>query len=198
MAWPLTVNTTYANGTVVAATYLNNIETGIVNLYTGTSSLKALQIDGTGGAVVAPAAGSLVVSGAMSGASLALTGAITTATTATVTSTANGTSAPTPTISKGVLYGDLLPIAWGVFNSGGTLVRGVNIAACAKTGTGAYQVTLTTAGADSSMAIIVTPLVVAARMITVGLSSSTVFTVQTYNSSAAATDTQSSFVVFSA
>jgi len=66
---PLTPNTTYvANSTpVIKAADLNQLQTYLSGLYSALYSVKALVIDGTGGAGVTPLAGSARVSATVSG-----------------------------------------------------------------------------------------------------------------------------------
>lgn len=72
MAWPLTPTTSYvANSTpVIKASDLNLWQTTFNAIFLATYSLKAVVVDGTGGSVVVPVAGTLKVSGSASSAAI--------------------------------------------------------------------------------------------------------------------------------
>ena len=94
----------------------------------GTLSFRALMIDGTGAATVAPNDGSLFVS-----------------------RTVSGTSAPTTTTTVGELARGLVPVAWArVTGTSGALERGVGIYDCQRTATGVYLITLHALLADAA------------------------------------------------
>lgn len=65
MAWPNTPLTTYTfdGAPPIKSMDLNAIQDAINRIINGTYSLRAVTIDGTGGNIVAPVAGSLTVSG---------------------------------------------------------------------------------------------------------------------------------------
>lgn len=105
MAWPSTsYESCVANTTVVHAALLNAIQSAINGIINATYSLKSVEIDGTGGSVVVPVAGTLRVSAAGS-----------------------GTTAPTTTVSAGRAYKAGVPVAWARIKSDGTLRRGYNV-----------------------------------------------------------------------
>ena len=75
MAWPSTPLTSYvAHSTpVIKAADLNSFQSGINGIINGTYSLAAFVVDGTGGNVVAPLAGTGMVSAAVCGTVTPLT-----------------------------------------------------------------------------------------------------------------------------
>lgn len=71
MAWPSTALTSYLPGTTpwIKADDLNAFQSAINGIINGTYSHKALVVDGTGGSVVSPTAGTVRVSSSVSGQS---------------------------------------------------------------------------------------------------------------------------------
>lgn len=67
MAWPLTPLTTYVSSTTPAikAADLNAFQSAINSLYSGTLTLKSLNVDGTGANASALGAGNILASGTM-------------------------------------------------------------------------------------------------------------------------------------
>ena len=64
MAWPLTPITTFlGNVTVITASFLNTLQAGVNAIVRGTTTLKSLQVDGTGGENPTALPGQLAVSG---------------------------------------------------------------------------------------------------------------------------------------
>ena len=99
------------------AKYLKDRIAAVLN---GTLSFRALVIDGTGAATVAPTDGSLFVS-----------------------RTVSGTSVPTATTTVGELARGLVPVAWArVTGTSGALKRAVGVYDCQRTATGVYLITL--------------------------------------------------------
>jgi len=93
----------------------------------GTLSFRALVIDGTGAATVAPTDGSLFVSRVVS-----------------------GTTAPTPTTLAGEIGKGFAPVAWArVTGSNGNLMRAAGVYDCQRTATGVYLITLHALLADA-------------------------------------------------
>ena len=135
--WPLSPLTNYSAGTLPAikAADLNAIQDAINRLITGTYSVKALVIDGTGGAVVAPAASTLSVAGSA------------TASTFTPTASCSGsTTTPPftlPAIPAGVLYRERMVFgSANVVISAGAIGRvgGHNVSQVTRAGTGSYSI----------------------------------------------------------
>jgi hypothetical protein len=62
----------------------------------------------------------------------------------------SGTTAPTPAFTKNVVYGDILPIAWGQWGNGPGFLRGANIASFVRNSAGNYTITLNTAAASAN------------------------------------------------
>lgn len=75
MAWPNTPLTTYLSGGLpfIKAFDLNAFQSAINGIINATYSLKAVEIDGTGGAIVVPVAGTAKLSATASGAAAAMT-----------------------------------------------------------------------------------------------------------------------------
>ena len=133
MAWPTTLLTTYIPNSLPAikATDLMAIQTAINRGFLGTYSYSGLVLDGVGGQDAVPIPGGLKTSGAVvAGGPVTLGG------------TAMGRTAPTPAPQRNTLYGDSLIFAYGFFYANAQLVYGMNIASCARTGTGTFVVTL--------------------------------------------------------
>lgn len=91
MAWPNTPLTSYSANTtpVIHAGDLNSIQDAINRIVVATYSLKAVVVDGTGGSVVAPVAGTVKVS-----------------------ATASATALPTATAAAGITYKDAIIVGW--------------------------------------------------------------------------------------
>lgn len=113
MSWPLSRLTTYVASSTPAikAADLNSIQDTVIGLSLGTSTMKALVLDGTGGLAVAPGGSAI------------------------------GTSTPTPSTIAGALYKDTVPWAMAHVNDAGTFKRGFNVQSVAHTGSsGVYTI----------------------------------------------------------
>lgn len=164
-------------GTVASPIWASNVEDNINGLIAGTGpTLKALQIDGTGGASSSQPTGTIGAS-ALSG----------------------GTSAPTASIARKNLYADMVPVAAGAVSGAGALISGFGISSITRNSTGSYTVVLlngdSTSGANS---FVIASLNSGTTngMIRTGGSLGNSFNVLTVNSSAAATDFSFSFVFY--
>ena len=104
MAWPLTALRTYVANTTptIRASDLNDLQSGVNGIVGATYSLKAVVVDGTGGAVVAGRAGTGKVSAADSGVQAGL---------------------PLATVALGEFGKGLVPIGWAAVSDVGTLLR---------------------------------------------------------------------------
>jgi hypothetical protein len=136
MAWPLSRITTYVAGvSQIAASAMNSIQDYVIGLYLGTYSVKALVVDGTGGAATTPPDGTLRVS-----------------------STAGfGTSVPTPATAKHDMYKPMIPMAMGYVTwSAGTpsFAWGMNVASITDVGPGILQVDLSDAVTSMSKTVV--------------------------------------------
>lgn len=137
MTLPLSPNTSYSAGTPppVHADDLNAIQQYLAGLYTAGYSVKALVVDGTGGASVVPVPG-----------------------TATVSATLSGTAQPTTTVPAGTFGRGGVAVGWAVVKGNGTLVRGYNIRGINHFGTGEYVIELNVGLTDTNhVAVLVTP-----------------------------------------
>lgn len=141
MAWPLTPLTTYLAGLppAIKAFDLNAIQATINSIVGGVLSLKALVLDGTGGLVVAPPAGTGVCTG-----------------------TVSSTTFPSPLSypAGGVLARGTLPLGWAVVASTGVLWNGYNVFSgpgVVRTGVGVYEITFNAEPSTASVCAIVTP-----------------------------------------
>lgn len=56
--------------------------------------------------------------------------------------TVTGITTPTPTFTKNVVYGDILPLAWGIYKNGAGFTGGANIASFVRNSAGNFTVTL--------------------------------------------------------
>jgi hypothetical protein len=99
---------------------LNSFQSGINGIINGTYSHKSIVVDGTGGALVTPASGALVV-----------------------TQAALSNTFPNPTVPRGTIYRDQLFSAVAVVDASGTPYKGINLASVTHTMTGIYQVFFT-------------------------------------------------------
>jgi len=118
MAWPSTALTTYVAGVAPAiqAFDLNAFQSAINGIINGTYSLKAVVVDGTGGAVVVPVAGTTKVS-------------------ANLTENAiPGTARASGTDCIGTR-----PWGWGVITGAGTFKRGYNVFDAKRIAMGQYE-----------------------------------------------------------
>ena len=107
------------------AKYLKDRIAAVLN---GTLSFRALVVDGTGAATVAPSAGSIYAS-----------------------RTVSGTSVPTTTTVAGELARGLVPVAWArVTGTSGALKRAAGVYDCQRTSAGVYLITLHALLADAT------------------------------------------------
>ncbi len=133
MAWPLTPFATFVSNSVprISAAFLNQIQTTTNDLFNGLITLRALAVDGTGGATIAPGN---VASGAV---------------TVSRTVSATGAALPmAPVVPWGQLNKEQVCLGAGQFVwSAGTLScsGGFNIHALNRVGAGHYEITLSVA-----------------------------------------------------
>lgn len=139
--WPLTPLTTYLAGLppAIKAFDLNTIQTTINSIVGGVLSLKALVLDGAGGLVVAPRAGTGVCTG-----------------------TVASTTFPSPLSypAGGVVARGTLPLGWAVVASMGDLLNGYNVFSgpgVVRTGVGVYEITFNAEPSTVNVCAIVTP-----------------------------------------
>lgn len=126
MAWPLSrIQTFIANSVpVIGVALLHGLQDAQVALFNGVISVKALVADATGANVVAPTAGDVVASRSLrAGRAVA------------------GNTAPTGAVEAGELVKALVPAGWCNLLGNGTLQRGVNVYAAARTAQGIYDIT---------------------------------------------------------
>lgn len=124
MAWPSTPLTTYSAGTTpwIKAFDMNSIQSGINGTINGTYSLASATVDGTGGSVITPVAGSLTVSGTNGGA----------------------LTWPTTAYPKGTMFQDSVTLGWvrGYWNGAAMVAtQAYNLLSMTRTGVGAYTIT---------------------------------------------------------
>lgn len=119
MAWPSTPLTTYASGTTPAikAADLNSLQSGVNGIVNATYSLAAVVIDGTGGSVVSPIAG-----------------------TCRVSASASGTSTPTTQVTWGTMFKEAALFGGAEVSGAGSFVDGYNVLSATRTGAGVYEV----------------------------------------------------------
>ncbi len=142
MAWPLTPLTTYlpASTPAIKAADLNAIQDAITQAFRGTYSYAGIVIDGAGGNVVAPDAGSLRATGIVA-----------------VGASAARTSVPTPAIVKGAIYRESCLLAFALIDQAapGNVRYGFNIASVIYANAGlpieAWIVQLVTPGTPQTM-----------------------------------------------
>jgi hypothetical protein len=91
----------------------------------------------------------------------------------------SGTTAPTPAFTKNVVYGDILPIAWGHWGNGPGFLRGANITSFVRNSAGNYTVTLSVAAASANDLAI---------FATANNATGTVFSVQAHSNTGSAFD----------
>lgn len=122
--WPLSrIQSFLANSVpVISAAFLNGVQDVVVALFNGVISVKALVADATGANVVAPTAGDIAASRSLRAGRAAAAG-----------------TAPTGAVEAGELTKGLVPVGWA--NMNGTLQRGVNVYAAARTAQGIYEIT---------------------------------------------------------
>lgn len=72
-----------------------------------------------------------------------------------LTGAATSTTTPTPAFSKNTLYGDILPLAWGVYKNGSGFTAGANVSSFVRNSAGNFTITLITnaTNTDTIMAI---------------------------------------------
>ena len=128
MAWPLSGRyQDFTDNTVpaITAAFLHAVQDAIGKIYSGTQTLKALVVDGTGGVAATPQPGDISASRSLRAAR-----------------TVSGTTAPTNTVDAGELPLSLVPVGWARLDSLRGLIRGVNVYAVdSGLGNGIYQVT---------------------------------------------------------
>lgn len=119
MAWPNSMLTSYVAGTTPAikAADLNSLQSGVNGIVNATYSLRSVVIDGTGGSVVVPVAG-----------------------TARVSSVASGTAVPTTAVPWGTCYRDQVLFGGVRITAGGSLSAGFNVKTINYTAPGQYEV----------------------------------------------------------
>lgn len=119
MAWPSTALTTYVAGVAPAiqAFDLNAFQSAINGIVNATYALKAVVVDGIGGSVVVPLAGTTQVSAEL---------------------TENTT--PGTARSAGIDCKGTRDFGWAVFNGSGVFKRGYNCKSVSRTGVGQYTV----------------------------------------------------------
>ena len=138
MTWPATVLTTYIAGTTptIKAADLNAFQSAIVGLVLGTYSHKAIVVDGTGGAVVSSRPGTVRVSAVDSG-----------------TGGGSGNpNLPLASVAAGEFGRALVCMGWAVVSAAGVLLRGVNVKAIGRGGTGQYTITFNASASDPANA----------------------------------------------
>jgi hypothetical protein len=120
MSWPATPLTTYVANTVPAikAFDLNAFQNGINGIVNGTYSLKGLLIDGTGGAVSTPPAGS-----------------------ARVSRSVTGTSYPNIVVPLGEINVGQPLAGVAYVKADGTFLKGINVKTLSRVGLGHYRIT---------------------------------------------------------
>lgn len=124
--WPLSRYQDFVDNVApaIVAAFLHALQDALIKIYDGTQSLKALVVDGTGGSAVAPTAGDIVASRSLrAGRAVA------------------GNTTPTGAVEAGELVKELVPVGWVNLLGNGTLQRGVNIYAAARTAQGLYDIT---------------------------------------------------------
>ena len=119
MAWPSSPLTSYLAGSTpyIKAADMNSLQSGINGIINATYSLKAAVIDGTGGSIVAPVAGTLKLSG-----------------------TASGTATPTTTVPWGTVYKEGLLFGGAYVDGAGVFQAGYNVKSTTRIGAGHYEV----------------------------------------------------------
>lgn len=170
---PPTRNRTYVDGvTQIPAGDMNDAQDLEIGLCTGTKSIKAITVDGVGGAAATPVSGTIGASASVA-----------------------GSSTPTPSFTGGLTYKESPPFAFCKVNAAGTFITGMNIASIAHGGTGSYTVTLSTAAASTAkMLVIIGANNVGFAFATVN--TTTQISVGTRNTSGVAADVDFSLVVY--
>lgn len=140
MAWPNTPLTTYVGGTTpwISAVDLNALQSGINGIINGTYSVKSLVADGTGGSVVAPVAGSGIVSAAFAALGPA-----------------------NPSIPLGGWGKGGVPLGWGYIRADGVVLRGYNVLSATRFSIGSYRVVFNATPANTTLSCaLVTPITI--------------------------------------
>lgn len=120
MAWPNSRITDFiARQTKIAATFLNALQDWIVAVSTATVSLKAVVVDGTGGAAATGVGGTVKVS-----------------------RKASGTTLPMAAVGAGEISSGAVIVAWGWMTGAGGILAGYGLAGTApyKTALGTYNI----------------------------------------------------------
>lgn len=177
MAWPLTPLTTYVASTTPAikASDLNSIQSGVNGIVAATYSLAAVVLDGTGGNVVTPTAGTVKISG----------------------STGVGSSLPTSTIPVGTMYKQHVFAAMIYFQGAAspTIASAINVSSLSRTSAGFYLVNLNVS-ITNMICMATVQNAGAAITISAGQTSATQIQLETVNSSATHVDVGATLVVF--
>jgi len=182
----ITSPSSWALGTVITPTFLQNVTDNINGLMNGTGpTFKALQVDGIGGNASTQTSGTVGVSAQIAG------------------------NTPMTTFSQGTIYKDLVPFAYGKYSytSGASPVfsniYGVNISGITRVTTGIHKIAFATNATDgNNITVIANGLVLISNLWCVGFSlDNTGFEIYTQNSVGANTDlasgsAQISFIAF--
>lgn len=125
--WPSSPLVSFVAGTTpwISADVCNSLQSGINGIINGTYSLSALVVDGTGGSVVSPRAGTGTVSAALT-----------------------GTGQPTPTVALGQWGKGGVPLGWVQIKPDGTYNRGYNVYQTTRPMVGNYLVTFNCSPSD--------------------------------------------------
>lgn len=125
MAWPLSRYQDFVDNAVpaIASAFLHAVQDAQNHVYRGTQTLKALVVDGTGGAAATPTAGDIVASRSVR-----------------VGRAVSGTSAPTPSAALGEIGVGVSAWGWGACDGTG-LTRGVRVDSFVRNAAGDYTIT---------------------------------------------------------
>lgn len=118
MAWPNTPLTTYIPGMppAIQAADLNAFQSAINRIINGTYSLRGVVVDGTGGSVVVPTVGAVLVAALLT-----------------------GTTVPTTAYADATLGVGTVCSGWARFTGAAALLRGFNVELVERTPLGAAQ-----------------------------------------------------------
>lgn len=181
MAWPLTPLTTYVAGVTpyIKAADLNSIQSGINGIIGATYSLKSVVVDGTGGSVVVPVAG-----------------------TAKVSATASAAGAGTA-VAWGLMYKESALFGHMRVSSAGAITASFNGLSATRTAMGVYEVKFNAAPTNIARSVplaVAVPGVVAAYIVVCqppALSGAdALVTVNTYDAAGAAADIEFAIGLF--
>ena len=134
MGWPLSRYQDFVDNTVpaITAAFLHALEDAQGHVYRGTQTLKALVVDGTGGAAASPTAGDISASRSLR-----------------VGRTSAGSSMPTATVDLGEVTRGQVVAGWAVYD-GASMTRGVRVTSFVRNGTGDYTVTFSPVLVDAA------------------------------------------------